>query len=857
VGGRENIAHHTHVLRDARLSGAVMPVLSSPPGCAFLHTADFARTASFGGSDDDDDFPTASGGGGFPTAGGLESRPRGGKSSSSSSSGKSGKSSKSSSANEKKKKSSSRKGSDKDKDTDKDKDKKSKKKSKKKDEDAEDLLASFGKAMGTSATKSKAFDPLGGAGGGGSKLFDPLGSHGAKTFDPLGGGLGGSTLLGPGLGARSSGSSSGAAASSITSEWAAAPSKPDMDLGKPAQDQNRAFNVLDAARLIQSSGVRQFVETQNSGYNQVRKPGKPGVGTKKEGLADLSILSEESGSNGSSPEPESPAVRSDSTKAAPEAALAASRASSARLGASQPLNRDARGPAATSDSLLAATSAASAAKPAAASSSAAPALASSLGGGKFGNLMFASDLLSDLSAPSPEPEPPAAQVTPSGARKGAAKPPPVAVAEEFSSDFDISDADIELSGSDHSSEQVVVPPIKSAGEKAEGSGGPSTAAPGIPKEEKGITPKSSHSTSSVLSNVHFASELSSLDDAEDSSGFGSGKFGNIRLDPSPPISPDLAADFPVDPVITKAGGTKGTSAMTTGSSVSLGAGAGSERGGFVGSKAVSGDSRGSGAIAGATFGSKFGSIKLASALDDEDDDFEIADEDLAPSPSPRSHASSASAGSGDAPAGAGGAGAGGGQAAGGVLASFSSKFGNLQMASSLTLDSPPDVKSVDVEVHSDSLPSRTPSPGSNKSPAEDAAAAGADLSSALSKFGNIQLASELFSDVGGDGPGASGEGGGGSRSGGGGGSNIKDAQQPSIRSPSLSASRGSAQNTQPEQALLSLGSFSSKFGNLQLASDLLGVLLLARRALHVRLHLPHGRLPSRVSPRSCQFTSVM
>ncbi len=759
-------------------------------------------------------------------------------SSSSSSGGK--KSSRSSSAKEKKKKSSSKKGSDKDKDKDRDKDKKGKKKDRKKDEDADDLLASFGKAMGAPATKSKAFDPLGGAGGGGSKLFDPFGPSSAKTFDPLGGGLGSSSLLGPGLGARSSGGSSGAAASSITSEWAAAPSKPDVDLGKPAaQDQNKAFNVLDAAKLIQSSGVRQFVETQNSGYNQLRKPGKPGLGTKKEGLADLSILSEESGSNGSSPEPESPAVRNDSTKAAAEAAPAA-RASAARLGVSQPLTRDARGQAATSANKPAATSAASAAKPAAAASSSAPAVASSLGGGKFGNLMFASDLLSDLSAPSPEPEPepepPAAQVASSGCRKGAAKPPPVAVAEEFSSDFDISDADIELSGSDHSSDAVAVPPAKSAGDKAGGSGGPAPAAPGIPREEKGITPKSSHSTSSVLSNVHFASELSSLDDAEDSSGFGSGKFGNIRLDPSPPISPDLAADFPADPVISKAGGTKGTSGTTT-SSVSLVAGAGAAKGGLAGSaggddrggrgKALSGDSRG-GAIAGATFGSKFGSIKLASALDDEDDDLEIADEDLAPSPSPRSHASSASAGSGDAPAGSmgGGGGGGGGQAAGGGLASFSSKFGNLQMASSLTMDSPPDVKRVDVEVHSDSLPSRTPSPGSNKSPAEDAAAAGAHLSSALSKFGNIQLASDLFSDVGGDGPGASGERGGGSRSGGsGGGSKAKDAPpQPSTRSPSLSANRGSAQTTQPEQAILSLGSLSSKFGNLQLASNLVGAL---------------------------------
>ena len=38
------------------------------------------------------------------------------------------------------------------------------------------------------------------------------------------------------------------------------------------------------------------------------------------------------------------------------------------------------------------------------------------------------------------------------------------------------------------------------------------------QELRGFTPKSSHSTSSVLSNVHFASELSSLDDAEDSGG---------------------------------------------------------------------------------------------------------------------------------------------------------------------------------------------------------------------------------------------------------------------------------------------------------------------------------------------------
>ena len=192
--------------------------------------------------------------------------------------------------------------------------------------------------------------------------------------------------------------------------------------------------MLDAAKLIQSSGVRQYVETQNSGYNPVRKPGKSTFGAKKEGLADLSILSEESGSGSnreSSPEPEFQEQRLDSCKRqdpykpAAHAAEAHSRtaASSSRSGGIQPF---------VSDALGAKSAPAPTAAPATTNAIAAAPAASSLGNlGRFGNIMMASDLLADLSAPEPSP---AASTTaaPAGGAAGKTKvaPKQVVVKEE-------------------------------------------------------------------------------------------------------------------------------------------------------------------------------------------------------------------------------------------------------------------------------------------------------------------------------------------------------------------------------------------------------------------------------------------
>ena len=329
---------------------------------------------------------------------------------------------------DKKKKSSSKKS----KDTDKNKKKKGG--GKKKDEDADDLLASFGKAMTAPVPKSKVFDPLGGMGGG-LKSFDPLGG-GAKAFDPLGT-TSTSGLVGFGLGARPvSGGQTDGAWSSMTSDWASAPSGAGK-VGEKQHEAPKSFNVLDAAKLIQSSGVRQFVETQNSGYNTLRKPGKSTLGAKRDGgMADLSILSEESASfGGSSPEPDSPPLTTETAKKMEAAAAAAAKeAPSARFGKVQPVSQPFASSAPSLQRLAASSSSSSSSTSKVVVS--ALSVGASVGGGKFGNLMFASDLLSDMSAPSPEPVAPlhtpvtaASTATTTVGKKSASTPAPVLVVE--------------------------------------------------------------------------------------------------------------------------------------------------------------------------------------------------------------------------------------------------------------------------------------------------------------------------------------------------------------------------------------------------------------------------------------------
>jgi hypothetical protein len=846
----------------------VPPVLNFPA----VHK-DIARTASLGsgGGSDDDDFPTAGSAlSSMPIARGLGGA-KGGSDSRAESDADKRKPSKSTDK-DKKKKSSGKKDKNKDKrDKDKrDKDKRDKdkktdiKKEKKKDEDADDLLASFGKALTAPAPKAKAFDPLGGMGG--AQKFDPLGG-GRRGFDPLGSQSGSAnslTSLVPGLGGPAAGKEP--AKPSAVSDWASAPTGSGRggDKAEKKPEAAKQFNVLDAAKLIQSSGVRQYVETQNSGYNPVRKPGKSAFGAKKEGLADLSILSEESGSNGeSSPEPESPGQRLDSPKRqdpykpAAHAAEAQSRtaASSSRTKGIQPFAIDASG---------AKSAPAPTAAPATTSAFAAAPAGSSLGNlGKFGNIMMASDLLADLSAPEPSPAASAKAAPASGAEgKTRVAPMPVVVKEEGSSDFDIdlSEADIDLS--DNSTDTLEVrPPAPSASRPSAPVAGTALARVTSPEEIpelRGTTPKSSHSASSVLSNVHFASELSSLDDAEDSSGFGSGKFGNIRLEPSPPISPPIIPNVPPDPVIIKAVGTGPKAAPA--------------KFGYINIQRASG---------------------LARTNEDEDDD-DLSDADLAPSPSPRSHTSS-----GDSdkppPAPLGGDGRRGGEllasdrlildkyskigrGSGGMFSSnfgnvqsasalvekeavvvdtftskfgnlrsassltasaakeevedtfaskfgnlqmassltaavaeeeevtFASKFGNLQMASALSAASPaPQARphSRATSSPSDSLPSRTPSPGSPASSNDGRRVGDTGISAggALGKFGNIHLASDLLAETAGRGAveQATARRGGGDRESGRGGGGAGGAVE--IRSPTFTG-------------------VSSKFGNLQLASDL-------------------------------------
>ena len=294
-----------------------------------------------------------------------------------------------------------------------DKEKSAKSKTKKKDADADDLLASFSTAL-AKPLQSNAFDPLGG-----KKVFDPLG--GSKVFDPLGS----SRVFDP-LGASASATKNPGSAQ-LDSAPKASDVPKEKDVAKE-KAKDKSFNVMDAAKLIQSSGVRQFVETQNSGYNPLRKPGRPGV-SKPAGLAELSVLSEES---------------------AKEDSLTSS-AGSASSSSPETDPLDKMRPVQKTSSL------------------------SSIGqhlGQKFGNLVLD---VSDLLAATPEPdaslnskpEPPTQKATAhhtvlaqrkadskaeadASERKGG-KPGPVSVPEdldELSSDFDLSDADIDLSDAD-------------------------------------------------------------------------------------------------------------------------------------------------------------------------------------------------------------------------------------------------------------------------------------------------------------------------------------------------------------------------------------------------------------------------
>ena len=282
-----------------------------------------------------------------------------------------------------------------------DQDKSAKSKAKKKDADADDLLASFSTAL-AKPLQSNAFDPLGG-----KKVFDPLG--GSKVFDPLGS----SRVFDP-LGASASATKNPGSAQ-LDSAPKASDVPKEKDVAKE-KAKDKSFNVMDAAKLIQSSGVRQFVETQNSGYNPLRKPGRPGV-SKPAGLAELSVLSEES---------------------AKEDSLTSS-AGSASSSSPETDPLDKMRPVQKTSSL------------------------SSIGqhlGQKFGNLVLD---VSDLLAATPEPdaslnskpEPPtqkaAAHQTVLAQRKAESRAEAdssEARLDELSSDFDLSDADIDLSDAD-------------------------------------------------------------------------------------------------------------------------------------------------------------------------------------------------------------------------------------------------------------------------------------------------------------------------------------------------------------------------------------------------------------------------
>jgi hypothetical protein len=131
----------------------------------------------------------------------------------------------------------------------------------------DELLGSFGAAPSWS--------------GGAKTNFDPL-SGGAAKFDPLKGlNLGMRPSSSPG---QPDAKPAGGSGPSTRPASAPAPARAD------------ALSVTDAASLIRTSGVRDFVESQSSGYNTLRKPGsrprpaRPGPASS----AGLGMLSEES-----------------------------------------------------------------------------------------------------------------------------------------------------------------------------------------------------------------------------------------------------------------------------------------------------------------------------------------------------------------------------------------------------------------------------------------------------------------------------------------------------------------------------------------------------------------------------------
>ena len=209
---------------------------------------------------------------------------------------------------------------------------------------------------------------------------------------------------------------------------------------------------------------------------------------------------------------------------------------------------------------------------------------------------------------------------------------------------------------------------------------------------RGITPKSSHSTASASLHFDVGSELSSLDAAEGSSDFGSGKFGNLRLY-SPPMSMDLDQDE-VEIEITRA------------SEVASGGGKGKvkpqEPEGFVG------------------LSSRPGSVQIASHSDLRLDQGHGADKSSSSLSSPSSPSPAASS-----PAGTDGL-----DNAGSRL----SKFGNLQLSDAADL-----LKEGNAEAGetSGTIGSVAADVGRGSLTSNDLAI--------LSKFGNIHMATDLLS----------------------------------------------------------------------------------------------------------------
>ena len=211
---------------------------------------------------------------------------------------------------------------------------------------------------------------------------------------------------------------------------------------------------------------------------------------------------------------------------------------------------------------------------------------------------------------------------------------------------------------------------------------------------RGLTPQSSHSSASAALHFDVGSELSSLDAAEGSSDFGSGKFGNLRLY-SPPMSIDLDQDE-VEIEITRA------------SEVASGGGKGKvqpqEPEGFVG------------------LSSRPGSVQIASHSDLRLDEGHGADKSSSSlsspsSPSPASLSSSAGTAYGLDKAG-----------------SRLSKFGNVQLSGAADLLIEGNAEAGET---SGTLGSVAADVGRGSLTSNDLAI--------LSKFGNIHMATDLLS----------------------------------------------------------------------------------------------------------------